>query len=79
MVGDLALYTCWQPSRQEEDISKVLNTLVSHDVPMDESLVDGGICVHVSKRLDHDKGFELYTTEEKEMVKAALIKGAHGI
>ena len=66
-------------SRQEKDIAKVLNTLVSHDVAMDETLIDGDIRFHVSKTLDHDNEFGMYSEKERKMVETALADGAHGM
>ena len=65
-------------SRREEDIAKVMSTLVSRELFIDESLVDGDIRIHVSETLDHDKDFERYSAE-KRMIKSALTEGAHGM
>ncbi|KAF8515201.1 hypothetical protein JB92DRAFT_2915804 [Gautieria morchelliformis] len=66
-------------SRKEGDIQKALSGLVSHEVPMDEGLVDGDIQVYVSRRLVEDVEFSMYSADEKEMVKTALTQGAHGM
>ncbi|KAF8483149.1 hypothetical protein JB92DRAFT_2676131, partial [Gautieria morchelliformis] len=64
-------------SRKERDIEETLNALTSHEVPMDESLVDGDIRVHVSRTLEDD--FSTCSAEEKEMMKITLIRGARGM
>ena len=66
-------------SRKERDIEESLSGLISHEVPMDESFVDGDIRVHVSRTLQDDTKFSMCSAEEKEMVKTTLIKGAHGM
>ncbi|KAF8532232.1 hypothetical protein JB92DRAFT_3103962 [Gautieria morchelliformis] len=66
-------------SRKERDIEETLGGLISHEVCMHKSLVDGDIRVHVSRTLDHDKRFRMCSAEEKEMVKTTLINGAHGM
>jgi hypothetical protein len=63
-------------SRKERDIEETLSGLISHEVPLDESLVDGDIRVHVSRTLEDN--FRC-SAEEKEMVKTTLVKGAHGM
>ena len=66
-------------SRQEDDITRVLNPLVSCVVPMDRSFVDGDILVHVSKTLEDDGEFAVYSGEEREKIRDVLTKGAHGM
>jgi hypothetical protein len=66
-------------SRKERDIEDTLSGLISHEVPMDENLVDGDIRVHVSRTLEDDTRFRMFSAGEKEMVMAALIEGAHGM
>ena len=66
-------------SRKERDIEDTLKTLVSHEVPMDESLVDGDIRVHVSKILETAIEFRMCSVEEKDKIKTTLIDGAHGM
>jgi hypothetical protein len=66
-------------SRKERDIEDTLSGLISHEVPMDESLVDGDIRVHVSRTLEYDIKFRMCTAEEKEMVMKTLMEGAHGM
>jgi len=66
-------------SRQELDIARASETLVSHDVPMDGSLVDRDIRVHVPKTLDHDDEFRMHSAEERKLVETALTGGAHGM
>ena len=46
---------------------------------MDESLVDGDIQVHVTRTLEDDVKFSMWSPEEKEMVKTALMKDAGGM
>ena len=57
----------------------MLNPLVSHVVPMDHILVDGDIHLHVSKTLEDDGEFAMYSEEEREKIKDVLTKGAHGM
>ncbi|KAF8466287.1 hypothetical protein JB92DRAFT_2022963 [Gautieria morchelliformis] len=66
-------------SRKEGDIQKALSGLVSHEVLMDKSLVNGDIRVYVSRRLVDDVEFSMYSAHEKEMVKTTLTQGAHGM
>ena len=66
-------------SRQEHDIGRALKDLISHDIPMDEHLVDGDIRIHVSRTLDHDHEFKKYSGEQKKLVENALTEGAHGM
>ena len=66
-------------SRHEPDIAKALATLVSSNVPMDKYFVDGDIRFHVSKTLNDDPEFDMYSGEERKMVETALTEGAHGM
>jgi len=75
-LGTLHLLTT---SRPEYDIARVLNSLVSHDVPMDRSLVDEDIRLHVSTRLEKDKEFKFLPEKERKMVENALAEGADGM
>ena len=65
-------------SRHEHDIAKVLTRLVSYNVPMDEKFVNSDM-FHVSKTLNDDPAFGMYTVEERKMVEIALTEGAHGM
>ncbi|KAF8505145.1 hypothetical protein JB92DRAFT_762924 [Gautieria morchelliformis] len=66
-------------SRYEQDIEKTLRDLVSHQVPMDESLVDGDIQVYVSRQMNDDPKFIRYSEEKRETIKITLLDGAHGM
>jgi hypothetical protein len=66
-------------SRIKQDIEGALNHLISHRVPMDETLVSGDIRVHVSQTLARDIKLKMYSAEEKGMIESALIEGAHGM
>jgi len=66
-------------SRQEHDIARVLDTLVSHDVQMEQTLVNGDIHVHVSKMLDHDDEFKMLPVKERKLVENTLADGASGM
>ncbi|KAF8490584.1 hypothetical protein JB92DRAFT_2675852, partial [Gautieria morchelliformis] len=66
-------------SRREGDIERVLKGLVSHEVSMNESLIDPDIKVHISRTLLEDIEFSMCSEDEKEMVKTTLMKGAHGM
>lgn len=66
-------------SRQERDIEGGLKSLVSHDVSMDESLVDGDIRVHVTRIVDDDAVFQTFSADDRNGIKSTLIDGAHGM
>jgi hypothetical protein len=66
-------------SRDEQDIESSLEDLVSHQVSMDESLVDSDIRVYVSRQLKEDKKLNKYSAERKETIESTLIDGAHGM
>jgi hypothetical protein len=66
-------------SRKERDIEDVLDGLISHEMRMDESLVDSDILVHVTRTLENDVKFRGWSTKEKEMVKTTLMEGACGM
>ena len=66
-------------SRKERDIEETLRHMVTHRVPMDESLVDSDILVHVSTTLNHDHKFKTWSGDEKQMIETTLIEGAHGM
>jgi hypothetical protein len=66
-------------SRKERDIEEMLDGLISHEMPMDEGLVDSDIQVHVTRTLEDDVKFSMCSPEEKEMVKTALMEGACGM
>ncbi|KAF8496923.1 hypothetical protein JB92DRAFT_2671092, partial [Gautieria morchelliformis] len=66
-------------SRREGDIERVLKGLVSHEVSMNESLVDRDIQVHISRTLIEDIEFSMCSADEKKMVETILMKGAHGM
>ncbi|KAF8503966.1 hypothetical protein JB92DRAFT_795411 [Gautieria morchelliformis] len=64
-------------SRKERDIEEMLGGLISHEMPMDESLVDNDIRAHVTRTLEEK--FRMCSAGEKEMVMTTLIDGAHGM
>jgi hypothetical protein len=66
-------------SRNERDIEDTLCGLVSHEVPMDEKLIDGDIRLHVSRTIEDDTKFKMFSPIEKGMVMTTLIEGAHGM
>ncbi|KAF8528725.1 hypothetical protein JB92DRAFT_749607 [Gautieria morchelliformis] len=66
-------------SRRESDIEDMLDSVTSHQVYLDESLVDDDIRVHVSKTLDLDIKFSRCSTEEKKIIESTLADGAHGM
>jgi hypothetical protein len=66
-------------SRDEQDIEKTLRGLVSHQISMDESLVDSDIRVYVSRALKDDEKLSKYSAEKKETIETTLIDGAHGM
>jgi hypothetical protein len=66
-------------SRKAKDIDETLSGLVSHQVPMDESLVNGDIALYLVETLKDDIKFSMCSAEEKEMIKTKLVDGAHGM
>jgi hypothetical protein len=66
-------------SRRERDIEDTLSGLISHEVPMDEKLIDDDIRVHVSRTLEDDIKFKRCSAGEKDMVMTTLMEGAHGM
>jgi hypothetical protein len=46
---------------------------------MDEKLIDGDIRVHVSRTLEDDTKFRMFSAGEKDMVMTTLMEGAHGM
>ena len=66
-------------SRKERDIEESLESLVSHQAPMDGSVIDSDIRVYVSKTLNNDVKLKMCSLREKQMIEAALIDGAHGM
>lgn len=66
-------------SRKERDIEESLKSLVSHQAPMDESVIDSDIRVYVSKTLNNDVKLKMCSLREKQMIEAALIDGARGM
>ncbi|KAF8512683.1 hypothetical protein JB92DRAFT_264456 [Gautieria morchelliformis] len=59
-------------SRDEKDIEKTLRDLVSHQVSMDEGLVDSDIRAYVSNRLKDDNKLSKYSAEKKETIENTL-------
>ncbi|KAF8518577.1 hypothetical protein JB92DRAFT_2712247, partial [Gautieria morchelliformis] len=66
-------------SRYEQDIERTLRDLVSHQVSMEEGLVDSDIRVYVSRALKDDNKLSKYLAEKKENIKTTLSDGAHGM
>jgi hypothetical protein len=66
-------------SRKERDIEDTLCGLVSHEVPMDEKLIDVDIRLHVLTTIEDDTKFRMFSPVEKGMVMTTLIEGAHGM
>ncbi|KAF8522370.1 hypothetical protein JB92DRAFT_1728434 [Gautieria morchelliformis] len=66
-------------SQKVIDIEETLSGLVSHQVPMDESLVNGDIGFYLRKTLEDDIKLSMCSAEEKEMIKTKLVEGAHGM
>ncbi|KAF8493560.1 hypothetical protein JB92DRAFT_2683457, partial [Gautieria morchelliformis] len=69
------LATSWK----EPDIEEALSALISQEVPMDKNLVDSDIRVHVSRTLEDDIKFRMWSAGEKEMMMTTFIDCAHGI
>ncbi|KAF8530818.1 hypothetical protein JB92DRAFT_2683973, partial [Gautieria morchelliformis] len=59
-------------SRDEQDIEKTLQDLVSHQVSMDEGLMDSDIRVYVSRKLKDDNKLSKYSAEKKETIKTTI-------
>jgi hypothetical protein len=66
-------------SRKEQYIKNMLDGLISHEMAMKEGLVDSDILVHVTRTLEDDAMFSMYSPEVKEMVKTTLTRGAFGM
>ncbi|KAF8513462.1 hypothetical protein JB92DRAFT_2721348, partial [Gautieria morchelliformis] len=66
-------------SRYEQDIEKTLRDFVSHEVSMDEGLVDSDIRVYVSRQLKDDNKLSKYSAEKKEEIETTLSDGARGM
>jgi hypothetical protein len=66
-------------SRDEQDIEEALMDLISHQVSMDEGLIDSDIRVYVSRKLKDDNKLSKYSAEKKETIENTLIDGAHGM
>jgi hypothetical protein len=66
-------------SRDEQDIEEALRDLISHQVSMDEGLIDSDIRVYVSRKLKDDNKLSKYSAEKKETIENTLIDGAHGM
>ena len=66
-------------SRRERDIEEELKPLVSHEVPMMESLVNADIHLHVTRTLVSDIKFQKCPEVLKERMKITLMRGAHGM
>jgi hypothetical protein len=66
-------------SRDEQDIEEALRDVISHQVSMDEALIDNDIRVYVSRKLKDDKKLSKYSAEKTETIENTLIDGAHGM
>lgn len=66
-------------SRKKRDIEVRLRRLVSYEVAMDEGDVDGDVRIHVSRVLDQDIEFQMFSAEEKQKIEATLVNGTHGM
>lgn len=75
----LDILHCLVISRYQGDIEKKLRRLVSHEIPIDESLIAGDIRLYVSKTLADDIKFQMWSAEEKAMIEAALTWRQHGM
>jgi len=75
----LGIFHLLATSRKEQDIANLLNTLFSHEVSMDASLVDSDIRVHVSKTLERDHDFQSHSAEERKLIETTFTEGAHGM
>jgi hypothetical protein len=66
-------------SRKEPDIQKVLESIVSAQIPMDTAKVDEDIRVHIHKRLDEDDRLKTHPASIKKEIITNLVQKAHGM
>jgi hypothetical protein len=52
-------------SREEQDIEDTLSGLISHEVPMDGKLIDSDIRVHVSRTIEDNTKFRMFSAVER--------------
>jgi hypothetical protein len=75
-LGALHLFVT---SRRERDLEEALDSFMSHQVPLEQRVVDDDIRFHVSKTLDRDIKFSRYSTGDKKRIESTLTEGAHGM
>jgi hypothetical protein len=66
-------------SREEQDISESLSAVVAKSVNLECAGLDADIERYISKCLDNDSDWQNDTSEVKEEIREALLKGAHGM
>ncbi|KAH0559302.1 hypothetical protein GP486_004185 [Trichoglossum hirsutum] len=66
-------------SRKEHGIEKVLDSLSSNRVSIQQTAVDADIRIHVKTRLAEDEKLKRWPSAVKEEMEDALVSGAHGM
>ncbi|KAI9783618.1 MAG: hypothetical protein M1816_001209 [Peltula sp. TS41687] len=66
-------------SRQGKDINEVLESIVTENVPIQNTKVDGDIRLHVRRCLDEDRELRKRPDSIKNEIETSLVEGAHGM
>ena len=66
-------------SRQETDIEDSLNSIATHKISLEESVVDTDILTYVEHQLQNDAMLSKWSKEIRNEIKTALTEGANGM
>ena len=66
-------------SRKENDIDLVIQPLATHQVSIQNALVDADIQVYILDRLKNDPKLKKWPTSVQQEIQEALLKGAQGM
>ena len=66
-------------SRKEEDIKDVLNPLATHQIPLEESVIQEDIATYVKHHVQNDYRLSKWTENVRNDIENALLKGAKGM
>ena len=66
-------------SRRERDIFQALQSLTTHQIYIEDSLVDADIRTFISQKLRNDATFKKWPPEIHSEIETTLVKGAHGM
>ena len=66
-------------SRKEEDIHEALQSLTTHQICIESSLVDADIRTFISQKLRNDPKFKKWPPEIHSEIETTLVKGANGM